>query len=73
MKKPNPSAAKIRYTSNLRHYHRSGAQSKRSWDEWVDGPGASMRKPLNILKITLTSLGVIALIAVIGGLMNELR
>jgi hypothetical protein len=73
MKKPDLNADKIRYTSNLRHYHRSGAQSKRSWDEWVDGPGASVRKPSNILKITLISLGVLALIAIIGGLMNELR
>ncbi len=73
MKKPDLSTEKIRYTSSLRHYHRSGADSRRSWDEWVDGPRASVRKPSNVLKITAITLGVIVLLVIIGGLINELR
>ncbi|MCX8496210.1 MAG: hypothetical protein ORN51_08520 [Akkermansiaceae bacterium] len=73
MKKSASSTEKIQYKGSLRHYHRSNTKQKRSWDEWVDGPGASKLKPLNLLKIAFVSLGVIALIAVIGGLIIELR
>lgn len=41
MKHYHPPGEQPRFHSNLRHYHRSGAQEQRSWEDWV---GASAGK-----------------------------
>jgi hypothetical protein len=63
-----------RFSGSLRHYHRSGSQTQRSWDEWVDGDLAKKkRRSRNWLKITGITLAVLALVGIIAGLMVELR
>jgi len=73
MERPNPSQEQFRYTSKLRHYHRSASDRKRTWDQWVDGPAAPPRKSRKILRNTLIVLGLIALVVIIGGLIIELK
>ncbi len=73
MKRNFPSEQPDRFNGNLRHYHRSGTQTQRSWDEWVDGDLAKTRRSRkNWPKILGIILGVLALGGIIAGLLVEL-
>jgi hypothetical protein len=72
LKRPNPVDEQARFKGQLRHYHRSGSTTKRTWDEWVDGKSAQSRSK-NWLKILLISIAVLGLVGIIAGLIIELR
>lgn len=72
MKPPHPPVEQNRFSGNLRHYHRSGAQTQRSWDDWVDGVSAKRRGSKNWVKIAGISLAVLALGGILVGLAIEL-
>jgi len=61
-----------RFSGNLRHYHRSGPGTQRTWDEWVDGKAAKTGSS-NWLKISAVVVALVALGGVIAGLVIELR
>ena len=73
MKHPIKRDEDSRFKGALRHYHRSGSQTNRTWDEWIDGKSARTGKPANWPKIIAIIVGIIALGAVIAGLIIELR
>jgi hypothetical protein len=72
MKRNFPSEQPDRFSGSLRHYHRSGSQTQRSWDDWVDGDLAKKRRSRNWLKLIGITLGVLALAGIIAGLLVEL-
>lgn len=72
MKNPFPTENKDRFSGQLRHYHRSGYQTRRTWDEWVDGKAAKSGAS-NWLKILAVVVATLALAGVIAGLIIELR
>lgn len=73
MKSPSPIDEKNRFRGTLRHYHRSGGQVQRTWDEWVDGKSARPNPAGKWLKIAAIVLAFLALGGVIIGLVIELR
>lgn len=73
MNRPDPQNAKSRFSGTLRHYHRTNHQAQQTWEEWVDGKSSRSwitKKSITILVITLS---VLALAAIIAGLVVELR
>ncbi len=72
MKRSFPGEQKTRFSGQLRHYHRSGAKTVPTWDEWINGKSARVRLR-NWWKILLVALAVIALLGIIIGLFIELR
>lgn len=72
MKRNLPSEQPDRFNGSLRHYHRSGSQMQRSWDDWVDGDLAKTRRSRNWLKFFGIMLGLLALSGIIAGLLVEL-
>ncbi len=72
MKTSFPSENKDRFSGQLRHYHRSGYQTQRTWDEWVDGKAAKT-KSTRWLTVLVILMGVLALGGIITGLVIELR
>jgi hypothetical protein len=73
MKRVLPPDEHARFSGSLRHYHRTGSQTQRSWDDWVDGTTAKTRKSRHRLKIFGVTVAVLALAAIIVGLIIELR
>lgn len=73
MKSPRPLADGSRFRGKLRHYHRSGASQRRTWDEWVDGEAAKPSILLKCLKISVVIVAVLAIGAIIAGLVISLR
>jgi len=71
MKRSFPADNKDRFSGPLRHYHRSGYQTQRTWDQWVDAK-AAQSGPANRLKTLLVVVAVLALGGVIAGLIIEL-
>jgi hypothetical protein len=69
MKRPSLSDGNERFAGSLRHYHRSGASSQRSWDEWIDGDQAKIRGSKSGWKVLATVVGALALAAVIIALL----
>ena len=72
MKRTHTPEEHARFSGNLRHYHRTGSQTQRSWDDWVDGAAAKTRGSKNWLKIIGIVVGVLALSGIITGLIIEL-
>lgn len=72
MKRTHPPDENAKFSGNLRHYHRTGAQSQRSWEDWVEGTTAKTRKSRNWLKIIGIVAGTLALSTIIAGLIIEL-
>jgi hypothetical protein len=72
MKRNFPSEQPDRFSGSLRHYHRSGSQTQRSWDDWVDGDLAKKRRSRNWPKVIGITLGGLALAGIIAGLLVEL-
>ncbi len=73
MKKTQPPEAQLKFSGSLRHYHRSGAQTQRSWEDWVEGTTAKVGASRNWPKILGIVIGGVALTGVIAGLVIELR
>jgi hypothetical protein len=73
MKRPRPINDGTRFSGQLRHYHRSGARARRTWEEWVDGEDAKPSIWIKVLKISGIVLAVLALVAIIAGLVISLR
>lgn len=71
MKHPSQRDENSRFHGSLRHYHRSNSQKQRTWDEWVDAKPVKARS-INWLKMGGITAGVLALIAIIVGLVIEL-
>ena len=72
MKRPFPTESKDRFSGQLRHYHRTGYKTQRTWDEWVDGKSAHSRSR-HWWKGLLILAAVLALGGIIAGLIIELR
>jgi len=71
MNRQFPKEKKERFRGPLRHYHRAGAKSQRSWDSWIDEKSANA-KSINWLKVLGLSIAVLALGGIIAGLIIEL-
>jgi hypothetical protein len=72
MKPSHPPEGQAKFSGNLRHYHRSGAKTQRSWDDWVEGTSVKPKGTRNWLKITGITVGLLALTGIIAGLVIEL-
>ena len=72
MKRSHPPEVQTKFSGNLRHYHRSGANSQRSWEDWVEGTAARPKGSKNWLKITGIIVGVLVLSSIVAGLVIEL-
>ena len=72
MNRTLPPDEHAKFSGNLRHYHRTGAQTQKSWDDWVDGTTTSNRKSHNWLKVVGIILAALALSGIITGLLIEL-
>jgi hypothetical protein len=70
MSRQFPKVKKERFRGSLRHYHRTGAKSQRSWDAWIDEKSANA-KSINWLKVLGISIAVLALGGIIAGLIIE--
>jgi hypothetical protein len=73
MKRIFPSEGKKRFGGQLRHYHRTGGQNRRTWDEWVDGDASRPVSKGKWLKILGILLAFLALGGIVAGLFIELR
>jgi len=73
MNRQTPQNEKPRFSGALRHYHRSGPQNQRTWEEWVDGKASRSWFTKRSIAIILITLSVLALCAIIAGLIIELR
>jgi len=73
MKRTLPPDQNAKFSGNLRHYHRSGHQQLKTWDDWVEGASAqTFKKKKNWLKIVGIFAGALALSAIIAGLLIEM-
>lgn len=61
------------FDGGLRHYHRAANSDDKNWNAWIDGVGGKKSKSRNLLKILLVASAVLALVAVVVGLVIELR
>ena len=61
-----------KFNGSLRHYHRSGSRTQRTWDDWVDGPSAKRKSSRNWLKISAMVVGLLALGGILAGLVIEM-
>lgn len=73
MNRQAPQNEKPRFSGALRHYHRSGLQAQRTWEEWVDGKASRPWITKKLIVIILITLAVLVLCAIIAGLIIELR
>ena len=72
MNRTLPPDENAKFSGNLRHYHRTGAQTQKSWDDWVDGSGVKNHKSKNWLKVIGIIVAALALSGIITGLIVEL-
>lgn len=72
MKRVYPKDEQSRFSGGVRHYHRSGATTTRTWDEWVNGTGKKGGGWLRLLKILGILLAIAALAGIVAGLIIEL-
>lgn len=73
MKRRSAPEEHTKFSGNLRHYHRTGPQKQRSWDDWIEGAAGKSRSSKNWLKIIGIVGGVLALSLIIIGLIIEMR
>lgn len=73
MNRPKIRGEHDRFKGQLRHYHRSGPSSQRTWGEWIEEKTTPSQSPLKWLKILLVILSLLALGGIITGLIVELR
>ncbi len=73
MKRAYPKDDHTRFRGGVRHHHRSGSPTTRSWDEWVGGADKKPGGWLRLGKILGILIAVLALGGIIAGLIIELR
>jgi hypothetical protein len=73
MKYSNQIDEEARFKGQLRHYHRSGSKERRTWDEWVEGEETKPSVWLKVLKITGIIVALLALGAIVAGLVSALQ
>lgn len=73
MKYSNQIDEEARFKGQLRHYHRSGSKDRRTWDEWVEGEETKPSVWLKVLKITGIIVALLALGAIVAGLVSALQ
>jgi hypothetical protein len=73
MKHPNLIDDEARFKGPLRHYHRSGVKEHRTWNEWVDGEDAKPGVWIKCLKVAGFIVALLALGAIVAGLVMALR
>ena len=73
MKHPNLIDDEARFKGSLRHYHRSGVRERRTWDEWVEGEEAKPGIWIKCLKIAGIIVALLALGAIVAGLVIALQ
>jgi len=72
IQRPEPRDKQDLFKGSLRHYHRSVSDSRSTWDEWIDGKSTQSQFKKR-LKTGLILLAVLGLVAIIVGLIFELR
>lgn len=72
MKHPAPRNDQTRFSTSLRHYHRAGSPTGRTWEEWVEGK-TTVKSATNWVKIILITAALIGLIGILAGLFIEMR
>lgn len=73
MKHPLQRNESSRFQGSLRHYHRSVSQNNRTWEEWIDGRVVRRKPPTYWLKVVVSVVASLILVAVVIGLYIELR
>lgn len=73
MKRTLPPDENARFSGPLRHYHRSGTQTQRSWDDWVEGGASKPKGSRSLGKILAVVVAALALVGIVVGLIIELR
>lgn len=73
MKPPNPPDEQARFRGPLRHYHRTGTKPEKSWDEWIDGTPPKTGSSGRRWKFAGVIVAILALAAIVAGLIIELR
>jgi hypothetical protein len=73
MKRTLPPDENARFSGPLRHYHRSGSQTQRSWDDWVEGGASKPKRSRGLGKVLVAVVATLALAGIITGLIMELR
>lgn len=73
MRHPSPIDDDARFKGQLRHYHRSGATERRTWEEWVEGVDTKPRMGMKLLKIVGIIMVLLALGGIIAGLVIVLQ
>ena len=72
MKNSSLTPIQDRFNGNLRHYHRSGSKTQRTWDDWVEGPSLKRKSTRNWLRISGIVVSVLALGGIVAGLVIEM-
>ncbi len=73
MKHSQTPEGRSRFSTHLRHYHRTDSRPRRTWDDWVDGVSAKPAVSKSWLKIAGIVLALLALGGIIAGLVIEMR
>lgn len=72
MSRMHPKGQQSRFSGGVRHYHRSNAAGRRSWDDWVEGPGRKGFSSFKWLKLSGIALAVLVLLGIIAALFIEM-
>ncbi|MBC8128222.1 MAG: hypothetical protein H8M99_13860 [Gloeobacteraceae cyanobacterium ES-bin-144] len=67
-----PERSETKFKGTLKHYHRSGSQTNRTWDDWVFGTGQKKARR-NWFRIILISLALLALGGIIAAMIIVLQ
>jgi hypothetical protein len=62
-----------RFRGSVRHYHRAAHSNQTNWDQWINGTTTTAKRSRNWTKILLLSIGSLALLGVVIGLVIEMR
>ena len=73
MNRLSPPDDKNRFSGTLRHYHRTGPGTHRSWDDWVEGHAVDRKQSRRWGRIVMVALALMTLGGIIAGLIIELR
>jgi hypothetical protein len=72
MRRHFPPDSPSKFAGNNRHYHRSGAGTQRTWDDWVEGRQVVKRNAGKWWKAAAVVVALLALAAIAAGLVIEL-
>lgn len=72
MRNSHPPEQPTRFGGNLRHYHRAGTPTQKTWNDWVNGGEAKPPATRKWGKRAAVVFGALALVAIAVGLFVEL-